>query len=44
LVAGLAHAAAGDDAIAQEALAQALEIAEATGLPAIAREARAALS
>jgi class 3 adenylate cyclase/tetratricopeptide (TPR) repeat protein len=44
LVAGLARAAAGDDAIAQEALAQALEIAEATGLPAIAREARAALS
>jgi hypothetical protein len=44
LVAGLARAAAGDDAVAEAALAHALEIAEATGLPAIAREARSALS
>ncbi len=44
LVAGLARAAAGDDAGAHEALTHALGIAEATGLPAIAREAGAALS
>jgi class 3 adenylate cyclase/tetratricopeptide (TPR) repeat protein len=44
LVVGLARAAAGDDAAAHEALTQALGIAEATGLPAIARDARAALS
>lgn len=40
LVTGLAR----DDANAAEPLARALEIAEATGLPAIAQEARAALS
>jgi hypothetical protein len=40
LVTGLAR----DDANAAEPLERALEIAESTGLPAIAREARAALS
>ena len=44
LVVGLARAAAGDDAAAHEALTHALGIAEATGLPAIAQDARAALS
>jgi class 3 adenylate cyclase/tetratricopeptide (TPR) repeat protein len=44
LVAGLARAAAGDDATAHEALAHALAVAEATGLPYLAGEARAALN
>ena len=44
LVVGLARAASGDDAAAHEALTHALGMAEATGLPAIAQDARAALS
>ena len=44
LVAGLARGVAGDHAAAHEALTDALAAAETTGLPAIAREARAALS
>jgi class 3 adenylate cyclase/tetratricopeptide (TPR) repeat protein len=43
LVTGLARAAAGDDGTAHEALTHALKVAEATGLPYLAGEARAAL-